>query len=136
MKIPVEFEPKRTYRFVIEFPKSMEIEPFAINGMSKLQYNFQSEEWDDVEIEIYDVVGQNNSQKITESLVNGRLKKFNFKLLCLDPVGIEFERFKIHSTLISANLGTYIYDNSDELSYIKLVIKPTYIEFLEPKKHD
>lgn len=135
-KILVEFEPKRPYRFFINFPKTMEIDVSAIKGMSELKYDFEKREWDDLVITIYDTIGQYNAQKLHETLVNTDLSKIKFDVSCLDPVATEIERFEIYGKLKTLSLGTYSYDVEDEIHLILLTIKPTHINFIDLKKHE
>lgn len=128
MELQIAFEPKRPYRFTIEFPQTMEINSSHIKGMSKLEYNFPKGEWEELIISVHDLIGHNNTQKLIESLVYNGRKRFNFMLNCLDPTGVPYESYKICSDLISLNVGTYSYDCKDEINIIKLIVKPTYIE--------
>ena len=128
------YEYKKRFRFNIEFPKSMEIEPFMIKEISNLRYNFQNREWDDIIIEIYEIIGFNVSEKLIKTLINDNQNYFNFELSYLNPTGVEYERFKIYSKLMSIDLGASSYSKNnctDTTSQIKLKIKPTRIEIIE-----
>jgi len=135
-KIPMEFEPKRPHRFLVYFPEIMEIDNFLIKGLSKLSYNFKLDEYDDLTFIIYDVIGENLTAKIVETLINTRKHIIRIEIASLDPVGIEIERFEIVGNLLDVDLGTYDYDYQDELSFIKIKIKPSDINSIKPKKRD
>jgi len=128
-KIPTEFEPKRPYRFHIIFPEFIEIQPFYVKELSKLSYNFKTKEYNDLTFSLYDFIGHNISEKLVTSLINTRKKTIRINVQSLDPVGVVIESFEIVGELFELDLGTYNYSLHDELSLIKLTIKPKDILF-------
>ena len=128
-KIPIEFEPKRPHRFIILFPETMGIKPFYIKGLSKLSYDFRKKEWDVLSLTLYDIIGEEISQKLVESLVNTRKKILRFKIQSLDPTGVVVETFEVIGDLVELDLGTYAYDLKDELHFLKIGVKPNDIIF-------
>ena len=128
MKTPIDFETKRRYRFLAVFPKEMEIEPHYVKGLSKLSYDFIKKEWDVLSFTLYDIIGEEISKKLVETLVNTRKKLIRIKIQSLDPTGIAVETFEIIGDLVELDLGTYSYD-SDEIHLLKISIKPNDIIF-------
>ncbi|MFW6246941.1 MAG: hypothetical protein ACOC22_02065 [bacterium] len=128
-KIQAEFEPKRPCRFQVIFPEIMEIQPFYVKELSKLSFNFRTKEYDDLTFSLYDVIGHNLTEKLVTSLVNTRKKIITINIQSLDPVGDIIESFGIIGDLLEVDLGTYSYGLQDELSIIKLIIKPNDILF-------
>jgi hypothetical protein len=129
LRTPMEFEPKRPHRFIVLFPETMEIKPLYVKGLSKLSYDFRKKEWNVLSLTLYDIIGEEISQKLVETLVNTRKKILRFKIQSLDPTGVVVETFEVIGDLVELDLGTYDYKLENELHLIKIEIKPNDIIF-------
>jgi len=148
--VPIEQEPKRENRFVLEFPSELGIDSFIVQTSAKPSININAVEipylngstfvagrsvWQQMEIKFIDVIGPSTTQKITEWLrlhyesATGRMGyaigyKKNLVLKALDPVGVEVEKWTlIGSTIVSVNYGNYDH-SSDAIANVSVTIQP------------
>lgn len=148
--VPIEQEPKRVNRFVLEFPSELGIDSFIVQTSAKPSLNINSVEipymntstwvagrstWQAMEITFIDVIGPSTTQKIMEWVrlhfesATGRMGyaigyKKNLVLKALDPTGVEVEKWTlIGSTIVSTNFGNFDY-GSDELANVTVSIQP------------
>lgn len=126
--VPIEREPIRNNRFVVEFPNEFVLESYFVQKISKPK--FINYEWQNIEIFFIDVIGPSTS-KVLVDVANYCAKRkdinkilFDFSIKTLDPTGVEIEHWKICvEKLIEIDFGNF--DYSDEsLAMIKMIIKP------------
>lgn len=137
--VPIDQEPKRNNRFVLEFPTELGIESYLVNTSGKPVLNINSIEmpfingsqfvsgravWQAFEITFIDVIGPSTTQKLMEwvrlhfETATGRMGyaigyKKNLVLKALDPTGVEVEKWTlVGSQITSANFGNF--DHSDD----------------------
>lgn len=148
--VPIEQEPKRKNRFVLEFPTELGIESFLVqtSGKPKLSINEVEIEymnssnfvagravWDAIDVSFIDVIGPSTTQKIMEWVrlhfepSTGRMGyavgyKKNLVLKALDPVGVEVEKWTLVGCMITnADFDDYDY-SADDISTVNITIRP------------
>ncbi|MFA5068069.1 MAG: hypothetical protein WC466_08575 [Candidatus Izemoplasmatales bacterium] len=148
--VPVEQEPKRKNRFVLEFPTELGIASFLVQTSGKPSMEINSTEipymntstwvagrfkWSTIDIEFIDVIGPSTTQKIMEWVrlhaesATGRMGyaigyKKNIVMKALDPTGVEVEKW----TLIGCTITNAAFDDndysSDDITKVKVTIQP------------
>ena len=148
--VPVEQEPKKKNRFVLEFPSELGIDSFLVQTSGKPSIEIGNVEipymntstfvagrykWATMDIEFIDVIGPSTTQKIMEWVrlhaesATGRMGyaigyKKNLVLKALDPVGIEVEKWTLVGSFITnASFDDYDYSAEDVLK-VKITIQP------------
>lgn len=138
--VPIEQEPKKNNRFVVEFPTELGIESYLVktSGMPSLtinsvampymnteQYVAGRATWGTISISFIDVIGPSTTQKVMEwvrlhfEAATGRMGyavgyKKNLVLKMLDPTGVEVEKWTlIGCQITSVNFSEGSYDNDD-----------------------
>jgi hypothetical protein len=151
-KMPsLTFDPKRKYGFLVEFPEELNIKPYAIQRITKPSVKFSKKEinlfniikysslkykWNNIEIELFDLIYPSTSAAVVDLIEfceNKKGKKFTFKIKVLDPFreGIENGAGDVLETwtidvqdIVSVDFGKYDY-GSKEVQKIKLILKPS-----------
>jgi hypothetical protein len=148
--VPVEQEPKRKNRFVLEFPTELGIESFLVQTSAKPSLNINKTEipymnsstfvagrsvWQEMEISFIDVIGPSTTQKIMEWVrlhfesTTGRMGyaigyKKNLVLKALDPNGVEVEKWTlIGSQIVTAKFDDFDY-GADDVAKVTITIQP------------
>ena len=148
--VPIEQEPKRKNRFVLEFPTELGIDSFIVQTAGKPKLSINNVEiphingstwvagrsiWQTMDITFIDVVGPSGTQKLMEWVrliyesATGRMGyaigyKKNLVLKALDPTGIEVEKWTLIGSYIT-NIDFGGYDHSDDaLADISITIQP------------
>lgn len=148
--VPIEQEPKRKNRFVLEFPTELGIESFLVQTSAKPSLNINKTEitymnsstfvagravWQEMEITFIDVIGPSTTQKVMEwvrlhfETATGRMGyavgyKKNLVLKATDPNGVEIEKWTlIGCQIVSANFDSFDY-GADDLAMVTLTIQP------------
>jgi len=148
--VPIEQEPKRKNRFVLEFPTELGIESYLVQTSGKPSLNINKTEipymntstfvagrsvWQTLEVKFIDVIGPSTTQKIMEWVrlhfesATGRMGyaigyKKNLVLKALDPTGVEVEKW----TLIGCQIESAAFDDydygADDVSTVTITIQP------------
>jgi len=138
---PMEFEPRRTNRFFVEFPHLFNIQAFTVQKINKPKLIFKNNtyEWSNISIEFIDLIGPSTSQglfrmiefcKDHQILMDNQQPLFNFTITDLDPVGAEVGYWLIEvKGLTLVDFGDCEYDNPG-LQTCKLSIKPLNCRFV------
>lgn len=148
--VPVEQEPKRRNRFVLEFPTELGIESYLVQTSGKPKITIGNTEipfmntstwvagrykWEPIDIEFIDVIGPSTTQKVIEWVrlhaesSTGKMGyavgyKKNLVLKALDPVGVEVEKWTMIGCFItSAEFDSYDY-SSEDLIKVKISVQP------------
>jgi hypothetical protein len=148
--VPVDQEPKRNNRFVLEFPSelgiqsylvqtsgkpTMDINPVAIEYMNTKTYVAGKYSFGTIDITFIDVIGPSTSQKVMEwvrshfDASTGQMGyaigyKKNLVLKALDPVGVAVEKWTLVGCMITnASFGEFDHGN-DEVANVKITIQP------------
>lgn len=148
--VPVEQEPKRKNRFVLEFPTELGIESFLVQTSGKpsveigdtvIPYmNFEQHvsgkvKWGPIDVTFLDVIGPSTTQKIMEWVrlhaesATGRMGyaigyKKNIVIKDLDPVGVEVQKWTLIGCIItSASFGEGDH-SSDDIQEVKITLQP------------
>lgn len=148
--VPVEQEPKRKNRFVLEFPTELGIESYLVQTSGKPSIEINSTEipymntstwvagrykWNTIEISFIDVIGPSTTQKVMEWIrlhaesATGRMGyaigyKKNLVLKALDPTGVEVEKWTlVGCTITTGSFDDYDY-SADDVSTVKVTVQP------------
>lgn len=148
--VPVEQEPKRVNRFVLEFPTELGIESFLVQTSGKPKLEIASVElpymnsvnfvagrskWSPIDIEFIDVIGPSTTQKVNDWIslhfeaATGLMGyavgyKKNLVLKALDPTGVEVEKWTLVGSFIT-NADFQGYDHgSDDIMKVKITVQP------------
>lgn len=147
--VPIEQEPKRKNRFVLEFPTELGIDSFIVqtSGKPKLKINATEipylnsstwvagrSTWESISITFIDVIGPSGTQKLMEwvrlhfETATGRMGyavgyKKNLVLKALDPTGVEVEKWTlVGAQITSIDFGGYDH-GSDDISEITIDVQ-------------
>jgi hypothetical protein len=132
---PIQYEPKRKNRFIVEFPKEFELEPWLVNNIDRPKYvNYK---WEEMEVTFKDPICNSSSEalfkliKFVETFKDHQVSPlFLFYITMLDPTGVAVEKWEIAvEELISINFGDLDY-GSDECQEPKMIIKPAYCTYI------
>ena len=148
--VPVEQEPKRKNRFVLEFPTELGIESYLVQTSGKPSLEIGSTEipymntstwvsgrykWQPLDVAFIDVIGPSTTQKIMEWVrlhaesATGRMGyaigyKKNLVLKALDPTGVEVEKWTLIGCIITnASFDDFDY-SADDVIQVKITIQP------------
>lgn len=125
------YEPKFNNRFIVNFPKELNIECRQVQKINKPKYsNFK---WMNMEITFIDPISPSTSESLNElikfieirkSVNNKTMPLFKFNIVSLDPTGKEVETWQISvEDIILIDFGEFDY-MSDSLQLPKMIIKP------------
>ena len=150
MKMPFQYEPKRTNRFILTFPSSLGINSWYVETASrptitigKKEIKFLNTEtyvsstfkWGEISVKLRDPIGPSAAQAVMEWVrlhaesVTGRMGyaagyKKDVDLEMLDPTGVAVEKWILQGCIItSAGFGNVSYTTED-LASIDLKIQP------------
>jgi len=148
--VPVEQEPKRKNRFVLEFPSELGIESYLVQTSGKPKITIGSTEipymntstfvagrykWETLDIEFIDVIGPSTTQKIMEWVrlhaesATGKMGyavgyKKNLVLKAVDSVGEDVEKWTMIGCFItSTDFDSYDY-SADDVIKVKITVQP------------
>jgi hypothetical protein len=150
--IPVDYEPKRKNRFVLEFPIELGIETWKvqsctapkfeqnaveINYMNVVDYVAGRGKWGPADITLIDTQGPSTTTQLMEwvrlaheSLTGRQGYAAGYKktliLKALDPTGVEVEKWEMRQCMItSLDMGEFTYDD-DGLRIITMTVQPFF----------
>jgi hypothetical protein len=143
--IPIEQEPKKVNRFLLEFPKDIAIETFVIQKAARPCMTLKNGKyvWHNLNIEMLDCIGPSTSRPVMEwikehkteniferILMFLKIKKAKYKkdlvLKSLDPTGVEIEQWNLIGCEIKkADFGVLDYAK-DDIMTVKLELKIDY----------
>ena len=140
MKDVSQYEPKRQNRFIVEFPKEFGIQEWIVNTASKPKYKIGAlglnNRWEDMEVTFKDPIGPSSSKVLfnlikfveeLEKVIPTGLPLFTYKLISLDPTGVEVEVWEIGvQDIVSIEFGQDLDYASEEMQTPKIIIKPMY----------
>jgi hypothetical protein len=150
MKMPFQYEPKRTNRFILTFPSSLGINSWYVESASRPSITINKKEikflntetyvsstfkWGEITVKLRDPIGPSAAQAVMEWVrlhaesVTGRMGyaagyKKDVDLEMLDPTGVAVEKWILQGCIItSAGFGNVSYTTED-LATIELKIQP------------
>ena len=149
--IPIEQEPKRNNRYVLEFPTELGIESYyvktsgkptitinsvEINYLNTVDYVAGKYKWGTCDIVFLDVIGPSTSQKVMEWIKlhaeseTGRMGyaigyKKNIVIKALDPTGVEVDKWTMIGCFITEGSFGEIDYSSDDISEVKITLQPS-----------
>jgi hypothetical protein len=148
--VPIDIEPKRENRWVLEFPADLEFSEWMVQTASRPTVNVNPVEipfmntstfvagrstWGTIAVTFIDPIGPSATQKVIQWIrqciehSTGRMGyatnyKKNIVLKMLDPAGETVEKWLIEGAFISdANFGSLDY-NSDSLAGVSITLRP------------
>jgi hypothetical protein len=148
--IPVDYEPKRKNRFILEFPTELgievwkvqsvtrpklEINPVEVHYINTVNYVAGKGKWAAIDIELIDTQGPSTSTQLMEWVrlefesLTGRMGyaagyKKTLILKSLDPTGVEVEKWELRECMITnIEFGDNAQD-SDDLNMVKVTVQP------------
>ena len=117
-----DYEPMRKNRYILEFPKEIEVPEFCVQKISKLVFNINSG-WDDLVVTILPIIGSNSMKNIANYITSSQKSPvLEFLLKNLDPTGMPVSTIQITGSLQACDFDDFDY-NSDAFTKIKLHIK-------------
>ena len=149
MKMPVPYEPKRKYRFILRFPSSLGINEWYVSTAARPNAKIASTEipflntstyvagrfvWEELKVTFRDPIGPSASQALMEwfrlhaESVTGRMGyaagyKKDIELEMLDPTGVVVEKWILQGTfLTSLDMGSLDYVD-DKLADISVSLR-------------
>ena len=128
---PSNFEPMLTNRFEVIFPKEMEIESWLFQSITKPK--FRIDKWDNIYVEILDIVGPSTSKIIFDFLEKNNYKnEFEFSVFDLDPTGVRINEYKINvEEILLIDFGKFKH-TKNEHQIITMILKPKNCTCLTP----
>lgn len=148
--VPIDIEPKRGNRWVLEFPSDLEFSEWMVQTAARPSVSINSTEipfmntstfvagrstWQPLSITFIDPIGPSSTQKVTQWIrqcvehSTGRMGyatnyKKNLVLKMLDPAGETVEKWLIEGAfIVSADFGGLDY-NDDSLASVSISIQP------------
>lgn len=148
--IPVDFEPKRKNRFILEFPTELgievwkvqsctrpklEINPVEVHWINTVNYVAGKGKWGPVDITFIDTQGPSTSTQLMEWVrlefesLTGRMGyaagyKKTLILKALDPTGVEVEKWEMRECMITnIDFGENAQDD-DGLAMVNITVQP------------
>jgi hypothetical protein len=138
--VNVAYEPRRTNRFIVDFPYMFNIPSYTVKKINKPKLTFKDNTyvWSNILIEFIDLIGPSTSRGIFEMIqfcknyqiaIDQNQPLFNFTIIDLDPTGVGVGTWTIEVKEISSvDFGDCEYDNPG-LQICKLSIKPLNCTF-------
>jgi hypothetical protein len=148
--IPIQYEPKRVNRFVVEFPTELGIETWKVQTIKRPTQNINSVEipflnesnwvagrytWSTIDITFIDTIGPSTSIQLMEwarlhaESLTGRMGyaagyKKDLIVKALDPNSVEVEKWLLEQCMIvTADFGNHDYGD-DGLQMVTLTLQP------------
>lgn len=148
--IPVDYEPKRKNRFVLEFPTELgvevwkvqsctapkiEVNPVEVHWMNTVNHVAGKGKWGPCDITFLDTQGPSTTTQLMEWLrlefesLTGRMGyaagyKKTLILKALDPTGVEVEKWEMRECMItSLDMGEFAHED-DGLKIISMTVQP------------
>ena len=124
-----QFEPKNENRFVVNFPVTFNIKPWAIQKIN-LPKITSANGWENIKIEFLDTIQVSTAKSLfslTKSYFSNEDNRslFEFTIELIDPVGSLVETWVIYvSEILEINFGDLTYRNDDVITPV-LIIKPS-----------
>ncbi len=129
-----DYEPMRKNRFLVEFSKELQIEPWMVKSIDTPIYDAESHEWKNVEITFINPIVKSSSEALfklidyLEKIENDDSSLFSLYISMLDPTGVAVEKWEIGvKEVISIDFGRLDYTN-DDIVTPKIVIKPLFFQ--------
>lgn len=148
--IPVDFEPKRKNRFILEFPTELgievwkvmsttrpklEINPVEVHWINTVNYVAGKGKWASMDIEFIDTQGPSTTTQLMEWVrlefesLTGRMGyaagyKKTLILKSLDPTGVEVEKWELRECMITnVDFGDNNHED-DGIQTVKITVQP------------
>ena len=128
MTKPMQHEPKRNDRFLVEFPKQFNIQPWCIQKINKPK--FTDGKWEDIRIDFIDPIGPSTSRclfkivNFIESNSCDNRKLFEVRIKSLDPTGVGVEEWVVNvEKVLTINFGELDYGDCESQKPF-LILKP------------
>jgi hypothetical protein len=131
----IQYEPKRQNRYMVEFPKEFQLEPWFVKTANKPKYNNLG--WINMKMTFIDPVEPSSSKALLNLIKFAETQRkitplelpiFFYDLVSLDPTGVVIERWRIGvNEIIFVDFGECDYSSSD-IQQPLLIIKPLFCQ--------
>ena len=125
-----ECEPKTKNSFIVSYGN---IEKFVIKAISGLSFTRDDDgeiHWDNIFMELHDVITPSTPQSIFETIENETTLPMNMNITILGPMGDKVSEWTLHNPkIVDANFGEFDWDDSEpntitlEIKYDKAVLE-------------
>lgn len=129
--VPFPYEPKKTNRFDITFPKHFNLPNWVCFSASRPTLRYIGEEngekkyaWDKLVVKMYDPIAPSSTHSLMDLIHKNKIgDKFNSSIEMYDPTGVVVEKWVLSDCeFLSIDFGTLSYQK-DEPVVNTLVIK-------------
>lgn len=93
--MPETYEPKKTNRWVVDFPEDFKIESWVVRNITPLRYDSVVRKWDDLIITLFDPIVKSTSKSLMDLIGRGDYHHFKLGLRMLDPTGSDVEVYEM-----------------------------------------
>jgi hypothetical protein len=94
--LALEFEPKKTNRWLLEFPKGSNIDNWICKAVTLPVYPFDTD--NDISVTLYDPLANSTTNNILNFVKKG--KPFKLKINILDPTSVVVEKWVLKGCII------------------------------------
>jgi len=135
--VPIQYEPMRRNRFVVNFPDQMEIPTYLIREIERPRVVVNSVDdgngymipgqhrWEPIIVKFVEIIGQNITNKLIDHYVNNT--RFDLYIEMLDPTGVTVETWSLMGcVIIDLNHDILTY-NDDDVANLYLRVQPNYV---------
>ena len=118
----VKYEPKKSNRWVVDFPEHFKIEKWMVKHMTPVIYDAENRKWEDIVVTLIDTAPKSTAKPLSDLIQKGTYHNFNFKMTLLGPVGDNVEEYFFETCNINnIHFGETDY-NINDFKLIKLSI--------------
>jgi hypothetical protein len=120
----IPYEPKKTNRFIVRFPKSFNLPEWVCFETSRPTLRIVGEAknviWDDLVVKMYDPIGPSTTKALMDLVYENKIiDKFSFDIEMLDPTGVVVEKWQLDNCEFkSIEFGNLSYNNDESVKCI------------------
>lgn len=127
MKEFINYEPKKTNRWLVKFPEEFEIPEYTLKSITKPKYI--NGKWDDIRI-TFNAIANKQLEIGLKKMIYTQGKTninwtFKFTIEDLDPTGVVIGKWEIKvDEVVSIDFGGELTYHDDKIQEIVLIVKP------------
>ncbi len=126
--VPIDEEPLLRNRFIVRFPKDIDIEPWHIHSVSPMTFDFRVGAWKDITISIMEVIsGEQSFNKLMDFFQRGRYEPIEVDLV--DGPGVVVYQASITEYGVLEISHPSLDYGKDELYKTTITLSPKTISF-------
>jgi hypothetical protein len=134
--VPIQYEPMRRNRFVVNFPDQMEIPTYLIREIERPRLVVESidvgngymipgqHRYEPIIVKFVEMIGQNITNKLIHHFVN--LTRFDLYIEMIDPTGVTVETWSLMGCVIIDLNGDLLTNNDYDMANLYLRVQPNY----------